>query len=73
MICMPRNFMSQRESRHQRVDDREEVVVDLVELAELGLEVAQEDLDVAGLVHDLRGAVELAVEPVHRLGDLADA
>ena len=30
-----------------------------------------EDLDVAALVHDLGRAVELAVEELHRLGDLA--
>jgi hypothetical protein len=55
---------------HQRVDDDEQVVVDLVELLELGVEVAVEHLDVAGLVDHLGRAVELAVEELHRLGDL---
>ena len=55
---------------HQRVHDREQVVVDLVQLAELGLQVAQEHLQVACLVHDLRRAVELAVHPAHALGHL---
>ena len=62
--------MSQRPSRHERVDDDEEVVVDLVELVQLRVEVAVEDLDVAALVHHLRRAVELAVEELHGLGDL---
>ncbi len=70
MICMPRNFMSQRR-RHDGVEDAE-VVVDLVE-PELRIEVAVEHLDVAPLVHDLRRAVELAVEELHGLGDLGRA
>ena len=55
---------------HERVDDDEEVVVDLVELAELLVDVAVEHLHVPPFVHHLRRAVELPVEELHRLGDL---
>ncbi len=39
-------------------------------LADLGAQVAGEDLGVAGLVHRLRGGVVLGVDPRHRLDDL---
>ena len=55
---------------HQRVDDHEQVVVDLVEPTELLIEVAMEGLDVPAFVHHLGRAVELAVEELHGLGDL---
>ena len=41
-----------------------------VGLADLGAQVAGEDLGVAGLVHRLRGGVVLGVDPRHRLDDL---
>src|SRR5690606_26990478 len=55
---------------HESVDDDEEIVVDLVEALELRIEVAVENLHVPSLVDDLRRAVELSVEELHRLGDL---
>ena len=55
---------------HQRVDHHVEVVVDLVELLQLAGQVGVEGLHVPALVHHLRAAVELGVEPGDRLGDL---
>ncbi len=55
---------------HERIDDHEEVVVDVVELLEFGVEVAMEDLHVPRLVHHLRRAVEFPVEELHGLRDL---
>ncbi len=56
---------------NQRVDDDEQVVVDLVELVELRIEVAMEHLDVAAFVDNLRRAVELAIEELHGLRHLS--
>ena len=55
------------------VEQHPQVGVDLVAAAELLVEVAGEDLDVAGLVDDLRGGVELGVVPRHGLDDLGRA
>ena len=55
------------------VEQHPQVGVDLVVAAELLVDVAGEDLDVAGLVDDLRGGVELGVVPGHGLDDLGGA
>ncbi len=73
MICMPRNFTSQRESLDQSVDDHVQVVVDLIELIQLGIEVTVEHLDVPAFVHDLGRAVELAIQNLNGFGDLGRA
>ena len=54
----------------QRGDLRLEERAHRVGLAELGVQVAGEDLGVAGLVHRLRGGVVLGVDPRHGLDDL---
>ncbi len=50
-----------------------EVGVHRVVAGELLVEVLGEDLDVARLVHHLRGGVVLGVDPRHRLDDLGRA
>ena len=55
------------------VEQHPQVGVDLEPAAELLLEVAGEDLDVAGLVDDLRAGVQLGVVPRHGLDDLGRA
>ena len=65
--------MSQRSSRDDVVDEQLERRVDGVVALELGVEVAGEDLDVPGLVHDLRRRVVLRVDPRHGLDDLRRA
>ncbi len=55
------------------VEQHPQVGVDLVAAAHLLVEIAGEHLDVAGLVDDLRGGVQLGVVPRHGLGDLGGA
>ncbi len=55
------------------VEQHSQVRVDLVLAAELLVEVAGEDLDVAGLVDDLGAGVQLGVVPRHGLDDLGGA
>ena len=51
---------------HDVVEQQAQVGVDRVVARELLVEVLGEDLDVAGLVHDLGGGVVLGVDPRHR-------
>ena len=70
MICMPRNFMSQRESVRIRSSSFFSSRVHRVLVLELLLHEAAVDLDVARLVHHLRGAVLLGLVPGHGVDDL---
>ena len=65
--------MSQRLSATMSSSSIFEVRVDRVVPRQLRVEVAGEHLDVAGLVHHLRGGVVLGVDPRHRLHDLRGA
>ena len=65
--------MSQRLSVEDVVEQQAEVRVDRVVARELVVEVLGEHLDVAGLVHHLRGRVVLGVDPRHGLDDAGGA
>ena len=65
--------MSQRESRHDVVEQQPQVGVHRVVAGELRVEVLREDLHVAGLVHHLRGGVVLGVDPGDGLDDFRRA
>ena len=62
--------MSQRESREDLVEQLLQLRVHRILVAELLLDEAAIDLDVARLVHHLRRAVLLALVPGHAVDDL---